>query len=125
MINNATFSLIKFVFLDIIGDFFYWPIWWYSKGLIKMGRFCLHEFSNQVEQLGVLVWIKNLFTPMFGQYDIQGRLISFFMRIFQIIIRSFAVLIFAVFYLILFLLWPIMPIIILYQMIDNIKWLIS
>jgi len=35
-----------------------------------------------------MVWIKNIFTPMYGQTDWQGKLISFFMRLFQIIFRG-------------------------------------
>ena len=40
--------------------------------------------------LAIRVWIRNIFVPMFGMYDWQSRLISFFMRVVQIIGRTIA-----------------------------------
>ena len=38
--------------------------------------------------LAIKVWIKNIFVPMFGMHDWQSRIISFFMRVVQIIGRA-------------------------------------
>jgi len=40
--------------------------------------------------LAIGVWTKNIFVPMFGMHDWQSRIISFFMRVVQIIGRSIA-----------------------------------
>jgi hypothetical protein len=36
----------------------------------------------------VQLWLANLFTPMFGQRDWQGRIISFVMRLVQLMGRT-------------------------------------
>jgi hypothetical protein len=48
---------------------------------------------------------------MFGQYDWQGRIISLFMRLFQIIIRSAALLIWLAVCGAIFLLWLALPVV--------------
>ncbi len=68
------------------------------------------EIAGVQEFLGIDIWIKNLFKPMYGQNDIAGKIISFFMRIFQIIFRSFAFLGFSAFYCLLFLIYLALPV---------------
>ena len=46
--------------------------------------------------LAIGVWTKNIFVPMFGMHDWQSRIISFFMRVVQIIGRSIALCILTV-----------------------------
>ncbi len=70
--------------LDVVN----FPLWWYSQGLfllLKWGRDTLRGF---VRYFALVVWIKNIFVPMFGQNDWQSRLISFVMRTVQIVGRS-------------------------------------
>ncbi|MFH0856875.1 MAG: hypothetical protein V1860_03190 [bacterium] len=100
----------KYIFLDIIGDIFYFPLWWYTRGAKKAFIFCANGIKDVEKYLALSVWMKNIFTPMFGQYDWQGRIISFFMRLFQIIFRSLFLLIWAILYTILFLMWLALPI---------------
>ena len=44
---------------------------------------------------GLRVWVKNLFVPMYGDTVFVGRLISFAVRLFVIIVRGFGVFIWA------------------------------
>ena len=115
MTQNAFFLLIKYVAIDLVGDFIYFPLWWYSKGLKKALMFTGQKIIRIQNSLGVSIWAKNLFRPMYGQYDIQGRLISFLMRLFQLIIRSIAFVF--IFILILFIpvIWVIFPIFVVFQ----------
>lgn len=55
--------------------------------------------------------MKNLFTPMFGQYDWQSRIISVFMRSVNIIGRSIAVIVVALAVFIAFLFYLALPLI--------------
>ena len=121
--NNIAVSSLKFVLVDLIGDILYWPLWWYSKGLVKTGLFCLQNLKSEYERLALGVWLKNLFTPMFGQYDWEGRLISFFIRIFQIIFRAILLLFWAIVFLVVFIAWIIVPPYIFYQAVINFQWL--
>lgn len=81
---------------DIGGDIVRFPAWWYGQGLMNAGKYGLGFVRGYARKLGFMVWVKNVFTPMFGRYDWQSRLISVFMRVMNIIFRGFAVAIVAV-----------------------------
>lgn len=85
----------KFFWLDLARDLIRWPFWWYSRGLVLFFEWSREFLVGYAATLGVGVWIKNLFVPMFGQRDWQSRIISFFMRLFQIAFRSVALAILA------------------------------
>lgn len=96
------------ILLQVIWDFLYFPLWWYSAGLVKTVRAIGNFYHNQEASLSFLIWLKNIFVPMYGQHDITGRLISFFIRLVQVILRGLAMLIiviaglaFLIFYIIL------------------------
>ncbi len=71
-------------------DIVAFPVWWYSKGIVYMLEQLLLSARRQAAFLAVGLWVKNLFVPMYGQYDWQGRIISFFVRLMQIVARSVA-----------------------------------
>lgn len=118
MKQGLVYTPIKYVAVELIGDVLYWPIWWYSVGLFKIAKFCQSEIAAQESRLGLKIWIINLFTPMFGQYDIEGRIISFFARLIQIIVRSIILMIWSVVVFSYLILWIILPILTVYQIIN-------
>ena len=122
--NTVTATTLRFVFFEIVGDLLYWPIWWYTRGISRAGLFALAEIKSQARRLGVGVWVKNIFVPMFGQYDIEGRLISFFVRLIQIIIRTVATVLWATIVLLIFGLWVLLPLIAVYFLIYNLSALV-
>lgn len=81
---------------DLGGDVLRFPAWWYSRGLMNAVRYVVGFVQGYARKLGFMVWVKNVFTPMFGRYDWQSRLISVFMRVMNIVFRGFAVCIVAV-----------------------------
>ncbi len=103
--------ILQRLFLEAVGDIFYFPIWWYTKGALYALRQCLDLLKDGNVNLAPGLWAANLFVPMFGQFDIQGRVISFFMRIVQIIVRTFGLLLWLVFCSALFLVWLLLPIV--------------
>ncbi len=72
----------------IVRDIFYFPVWWYSRGILYVGQQVRLSARRQAAFFAVGLWAKNLFVPMYGQYDWQGRIISFFIRLAQILFRS-------------------------------------
>jgi hypothetical protein len=103
--------------VQIIWEFFYFPIWWYSQGWLRFGKL-LHGFlSWQSATLGVGVWLKNIFIPMYGQTDFSGRLISFFIRLVQVIFRGILLFLIFILCLALFFAWALIPILIVYGII--------
>jgi len=113
--QGLVLSSIKFVTIEIIGDILYFPIWWYTRGAKKSFLFFWNEIVATQKGLGVGIWIKNLFRPMFAQADWQGKIISFLMRVAQIIIRSIALVFWTVILLVAFFAWLVLPIFIIYQ----------
>ncbi|MCF7795338.1 hypothetical protein K9M50_03195 [Patescibacteria group bacterium] len=103
--------------IQIIWEFLFFPIWWYSKGWFSFAKSLYGFLSWQSASLGVWVWLKNIFVPMYGQTDFSGRLISFFIRLVQIIFRGLLLLVIFVLCLTLFFLWALMPILIVYAII--------
>ena len=90
---NTFFLGLRYFFIDLVGGIVRWPFWWYTRGLGVMVRWCVHTVQGYSKMLAIRIWIKNIFVPMFGMYDWQSRLISFFMRVVQIIGRSFALMV--------------------------------
>ena len=91
--QNIIFLVIKSICIDTIKDIIRFPLWWYSKGFIRVVYIIKDNIIWGEEALAIRIWIKNLFRPMYGQYDWTGKIISFFMRLVQIIIRSILLLI--------------------------------
>ncbi|MFH1413182.1 MAG: hypothetical protein ABIG10_04155 [bacterium] len=114
--TNFAFYASK-VLADIAKDLIYFPVWWYTKGAWKMLAWIKNFLHNMLKSLALLVWVKNLFVPMYGQRDIAGFFISFFMRLFQIIFRSLAFLFFVILSLIAIIIWLSLPIVLIYQIV--------
>ncbi|OGH93229.1 MAG: hypothetical protein A2563_01320 [Candidatus Magasanikbacteria bacterium RIFOXYD1_FULL_40_23] len=106
--------ILQRLFLEAILDVFYFPVWWYTKGALHALRQCFQILKNGNASLAPGVWIVNLFVPMYGQFDIQGRIVSFFMRIVQIIARTFALALWFGFCSVLFIIWLALPVVVFY-----------
>ena len=112
--------VLQRLFVEAFLDVFYFPLWWYTGGARKAALWCwgLFQFGNR--QLAPALWLQNIFVPMFGQYDWQGRIISFFMRLVQIFFRSIALVIWLVFCIILFFIWFLLPLAVVYGLLTAI-----
>ena len=105
--------LMKRIFLQSLIDIFYFPIWWYSKGTIKVLHALHEQFDHVSVKLAVGIWLRNLFVPMFGQTDWQGRLMSIFMRLVNVFFRSFALAIYVIALMLISITWVILPVFLL------------
>jgi hypothetical protein len=81
---------LTLVLIDVARSTLYFPIWWYTKGLFNFGKKLLQGVHVVNAQLGFTIWVKNIFTPMYSQTDIVGRMFSFFLRVVNIVIRGVA-----------------------------------
>lgn len=104
-------------FLTAIGEVafvvIYFPIWWYSVGFVRFLRSLGRFLKEKQEELSLWVWLKNIFRPMYGQSDFAGRLISFFIRIIQIIFRGIGLVLFFVLTIFLAIGWLILPLLVI------------
>lgn len=115
--QNIAFLTIKFVAIDVVGDILYWPIWWYTRGLKKLVFYIYHEMAYFENRLGLRMWLKNLFKPMYGQYDWQGRIISFFMRLVVLVYKLIKFILWIFILFIILFVWVLLLPFSLYQII--------
>ncbi|MBI4435096.1 hypothetical protein HY630_00330 [Candidatus Uhrbacteria bacterium] len=67
------------------------PLWWYTTGAREtLGRLW-RSIPGSVRYLGVDIWARNLFVPMYGETSFLGRVISFFVRLVVVMFRSLGV----------------------------------
>lgn len=117
MQQNAVYLFVKYIIIDLLGDLLYFPVWWYTSGFKKFVFFCIKKIKNVENSLGISIWLNNLFVPMYGQYDLQGRIISFFARLFQFIVRLIGFGVFFILILLLPIIWLVFPMFIIYQIV--------
>lgn len=88
MTKSLTQRAAVFILRELIGDVLYFPVWWYSQGLTATWRALAREWLNAVDRLSLRILLKNMGRPMYGDYSRSGRLISFFFRIFLVVVRG-------------------------------------
>ncbi len=113
-------KVLQPVIVDMIWGVVYFPIWWYSKGLIRAFRFCFGKIAEYWKLRGFAISIKFLFRPMYLQNDFWGRIISFFIRLFVLIFKLVLFLLVSIIFISVFLLWTLLPIIAIYKIYINI-----
>lgn len=99
------------LFGEALLDFVYFPVWWYSGGAKQLAIRAWGWAKSGNRTLAPGLWLQNIFVPMFGQTDWQGKIISFFMRAVQVVARSLALVAWIVACLALFLFLVFLPII--------------
>jgi len=105
------------VLIQFIWDLLYFPFWWYSRGFWGVLKWAGRFLLRQLNTTGLLVWVQNLFTPMFGQHDWAGIIISFFVRCVQIIVRGCLMIFWLVYIVAAIILWLVAPVYVLYQLV--------
>jgi hypothetical protein len=107
---NLVLANVKFIFVDIVGDFLYWPVWWYSRGFMEAVIFAWEQIKKEWLVLGLGIWLKNLFSPMFRDRSVLGRLISLGVRMVILVWRLMWFLAWLIIILGLVALWLILPV---------------
>jgi hypothetical protein len=111
------FLVFQRIFIEAIFDAVYFPVWWYTGGAKHALIWCFGVFISGNAALAPGLWLKNIFVPMFGQYDIHGRIISFFMRLFQVIGRGIALVVWLAVCLALFAAWLVLPAVVVFDLV--------
>ncbi|MBI4812087.1 hypothetical protein HY798_01370 [Candidatus Falkowbacteria bacterium] len=112
--SNFIFYSAK-VSAEFIRDVLYFPVWWYGRGLINLLSALRNFLADKEKSLALSIWMKNIFRPMYGQYDWAGIIISFFVRLFQIIVRSAAMIFWLIVALAILILWLDLPVLAIYE----------
>lgn len=120
MIKTNFFTYSSAIILEFLGKILYFPVWWYSLGLIKRAKSLFYFIKDKEKDLGFSIWLSNIFVPMYGQKDFWGRIISFFVRFFQVLFRGIILLIYLLLAIIMLLFWLLIPLIIFFFLIFQI-----
>lgn len=95
--------------LEFVFDVLLFPVWWYTQGALTVLKTCAEAVKNANLSMAPVLWLQNLFVPMYGQYDWQGRLMSVFMRLANVVIRSIGLFLYSIAVFLLFLVWLAVP----------------
>lgn len=117
MFTNSFIFYTGKIIVEIIRDIIYFPLWWYSRGLLNLILSVKNFLVDKQKALALLVWLKNIFKPMYAQYDWAGMLISFFVRLVQIIFRSIFMLFWMILSLAVIIFWILLPVFVVYEII--------
>lgn len=116
MAQNAVIISAKYFFVDLLGGIVFFPVWWYSHGLARVAGSLSRAFMAEERSLAIGVWLKNLFVPMYNANDIAGRLISFFMRLVQIVGRTVVLGVYLVLLLLMLVLYVTLPVFVVFEL---------
>jgi len=119
MKQNVLVQASKILLIDLIEEILYFPIWWYTQGLKRTVLYVFSSIRNTNRNMAVSLMFKSLFKPMFGQYDREGRIISFFFRLILTFVRSIAFLALVVLYLVMIIFWIFLPIVVAWGIFNN------
>ena len=89
---------------------FTYPVWWYTKGLVALVRWIQEGLEYRWKKYALGLWIRNIATPMYGEYSYLGRAVSFFMRVVVIFGRGVAWFVEALVYGLLLVVWLVWPV---------------
>lgn len=105
----------KAIFGDVVGGVIGAPVFWYGQGLVDAAKYCGRLIVRRWKTLGLGVWIVNIFVPMYAQRDLAGTLISVAMRLFQILVRGIAMIIWTALVILLFAAYVAVPVIVVIE----------
>lgn len=118
---NVILSTFKFIFIDIIGDFVIWPFWWYTVGLKDRLIYIGEQAKITWMNLGLNIWLKNIFVPMYGDKSLIGRLISFFARVVVLVFRLLVFVFWMCLVLITLIIWIALPVAVIWFLSGHFK----
>ena len=89
-------------------------VWWYTKGLFLISKRLVRLEQAEFTRIGVWVWIKHIFVPMFHDYTVIGRLLSFVFRVGIIMGKTVRTVLGLCVRVVLFTVWVALPVVWVY-----------
>lgn len=116
------FGVIRFLIIDFVWNVLYFPVWWYTTGLAHVGRLVVRQVHGLAQALNLRILFQFLFKPMFGQYDIWGRIISFYVRIVHFVVLLIFTLVSTILLSLLCLLWVLLPLVVIWSILYHLEF---
>lgn len=95
------------------------PLSWYGNGFSRLLTWMTQQLRYQARGYALTLWARSLFVPMYGSYDVWGRIISFFARIIVLLVRVCLLAVTALVYMCGVMLYLLAPLVI------AVGWLLS
>ncbi len=111
MAQSTSSRAAIFLLKEFVGDVLYWPVWWYSRGLIHLVNSLVRSWLRLVDHLSLVILFRTIGKPMYGDYTRSGKVISFFFRIFLIVTRLVVLVAWTMVNLILLVIWLAGPVV--------------
>lgn len=105
MAQSTSSRAALFLLREFVGEVLYFPVWWYSAGLVLTWRNLIRQWSALANRLSLRILLENMGKPMYGDTTRSGRIISFFFRLILVVARSAVLLVWTVVEAIFLLLW--------------------
>lgn len=106
---------IKFLFSQLFLDVVRFPMWWYTSGLLWVLRSIAVSLEDLIQALSLRILLKNLLTPMYGDYTKSGRIISFGVRLVQLSLYGVVTFLWIVLLGVGLFLWIFAPLLVAYS----------
>ena len=107
---------IRFISVEIFWSILYFPVWWYTTGLMKVVNLAINEITSFARAFALKTLLKYMFKPMYGYTDIISRLISLYVRIGYFLVLAVVSVLYTIALFILVVLWVIVPPFVLYNL---------
>ncbi|OGY78600.1 MAG: hypothetical protein A3B74_04430 [Candidatus Kerfeldbacteria bacterium RIFCSPHIGHO2_02_FULL_42_14] len=111
---QAAKLIVVHITRGIFFDILYFPIWWITRGITSAVKISVNWMRHYAHRFALLILLKNLHKPMFGQTDWQSRIISFFVRLVQFVVLTAGWIVWCAIISIVTLVWILMPFFILW-----------
>jgi hypothetical protein len=110
---------IRYLLFDLVKEVLYFPVWWYSKGLLKASNFLIKQIKGGNERFAISILIRYWLKPMYGQQDWQGKIISFFIRTIHLAWRLVWMILWSIIIFIIYIIYILLPVYIICELIPN------
>lgn len=112
MAQSTSARAATFIIRESIGELLYFPVWWYSHGLALTARKLLNSWLGMSHRLSLVILLRTMGKPMYGDYTRSGKIISFFFRLLILGVRLVQFGLWTVFEVIILLVWLLSPILV-------------
>ena len=102
---NYLAQFLKITAVELVLGVLYFPVWWYTGGLVMIIGKAGRNISDANNQLAWTLLGRYLFTPMYGDYTRSGRAISFFMRLIQYVFITAVMLVMLALNIVMVMAW--------------------
>ena len=104
---------------EALGELLVAPLWWYTGGLLRVVRWWWAQLGEGAKRLSLRVLISHWMQPMYGQYDVAGRIISLVLRTVVLLWHVLVMNIWIVMVTVALTVYVLLPVVAVWQLLIN------